>query len=254
MSSTSGISGAGSNALAALNAQRNNHQAKTFAKVDSDGSGGVDQAELSTLLDKVSQKTGASFEDAAKVFTTMDANGDASLSSAELDTGMKSLMQSQSSTVDFAQTRKAGGGKPDGDGDGPHGVGGPPPGPPPDGAASASSTSSASTSYDPLDTNQDGTVSEAERLAGSITNDLVQALFKAMDTDNSGKVSSSESDAFAKKLSELVAQTADSSSDATTASQSNQGFDIAKLAQMLYEQVASDLSAASPGSTLSAVA
>lgn len=51
-------------------------------------------------------------------------------------------------------------------------------------------------------------MSLAERLAGSVKNDPVQALFKAMDTDNNGKVSSSESDAFAKKLTDLVSQAA----------------------------------------------
>jgi len=253
MSTTSGVGGSGSNVWAALNTPRTNHQAKMFAKVDSDASGSVNQAELTTLLDKVSQKTGASFGDAAKVFASMDANGDGSLSSDELDTGMKSLMQSQASTVDFAQARKSGGG----DGDGP--PQGPPPGPPPTGAAEGASTASsgsanASTTYDSLDTNQDGTVSLAERLAGSANSDPVQALFKAMDTDSDGKVSSSESDAFAKKLSDLVSQAADTNSDATTGSTSSQGFDIAKMAQMLYDQVASGLAQSAKRGSLSAVA
>ena len=257
MSTTSGVSGSGSNVWAALNTQRTKHQAKMFAKVDTDGNGSVNQAELSTLLDKVSEKTGASFGDAAKVFTSMDTNGDGSLSSDELSTGMKGLMQSQASTVDFAHARKSGGGDPDGDGDGPHGSGGPPPGPPPTSGASGGATggtSSASTTYDPLDTNQDGTVSLAERLAGSAKSDPVQALFKAMDTDNDGKVSSSESNAFAKKLSDLVSQAADTTSNTTTSSTSSQGFDIAKLAQMLYDQVASGLAQSAQRGSLSAVA
>lgn len=80
MSTISGVSGSGSNAWAALNTQRTNHQAKMFAKVDSDGSGSVDQVELTTMLDKISQKTGASFGDTAKVFTSMDTNGDGTAS------------------------------------------------------------------------------------------------------------------------------------------------------------------------------
>ena len=222
MSTTSGVSGSGSNVWAALNTPRTNHQAKMFAKVDSDSSGSVDQAELTTMLGKISEKTGADFGDAAKVFTSMDANSDGSLSSEELNTGMKSLMQSQSSTVDFAQARKSDG--------------------------------SASTTYDPLDTNQDGTVSLAERLAGSDQGDAVQALFKAMDADNNGKISSSESDTFAKKLTDLASQAADNSSTATTDSQSSQGFDIAKLAQMLYDQVAGGLATSNKSGALSAVA
>lgn len=253
MSTTNGVSGSGSNVWAALNTPRTNHQAKLFTKVDTDGNGGVDQAELTTLLDKVSQKTGASFDDASKVFTAMDANSDGSLSSDELDAGMQSLMQSRASTVDFAQARKSGGGE----GDGP--PQGPPPGPPPTGAAggasgASSGTASASATYDPLDTNQDGTVSLAERLAGSAKSDPMQALFKAMDTDSDGKVSDTESDAFAKKLSDLGSQAADTNSNATTDSTSNQGFDIAKLAQMLYDQVASGLTQSAKRSSLSAVA
>ncbi len=253
MSTISGFSGSGSNAWAALNGQRTNHQTRMFAKVDSDGSGSVDQAELTTMLGKVSQKTGSSFDDAAKVFTSMDANSDGSLSSNELDSGMKSLMQAQSSTVDFAQARKSGS-NPDGESGGPHGAGGPPPGPPPTGAAGNSSSASSSTTYDPLDTDQDGTVSLAERLAGSVKSDPLQALFKAIDSDNNGKVSNSESDAFAKKMTDLVSQAADNSSDATTASTSSQGFDIAKLAQMLYDKVAGGLTTSSRGTSLSAVA
>jgi len=259
MSTISGVGGSG-NAWAAASTQRTNHQARMFAKVDTDGNGSVDQSELGTMLDKISQKTGASFGDTAKVFTSMDTNGDGSLSSNELSAGMKSLMQTSSSTMDFAQARNsnsASGGDPDGDGDGPRGVGGPPPGPPPAAAASSStssSSSSASTTYDPLDTNQDGVVSAEERLAGSTKTDPLQALFKAMDTNSDGTVSKTETDAFAKKLSDLVTQSTNSSNSTASGGTANQGFDIAKLAQMLYDQVASSQSNASQSSSLSAVA
>lgn len=187
MSSISGVNGSG-NAWAQLNTQRSNHQAKMFAKVDTDGSGSVDQSELDTMLSKISEKTGATFDDTAKVMSSMDSNGDGSLSSDELDSGMKSLMPPPS-TVDFAQAHAEG----------------PPPGPQPTGAtASASSTSaSSSTSYDPLDTNQDGTVSEMERLAGALKELAQTATQKASDGDESQNV-------------------------------------IAKLAQKLYEQISSN--------------
>lgn len=259
MSTISGVGGSG-NAWAGASTHRANHQARMFAKVDTDGNGSVDQSELGTMLDKISQKTGASFDDTAKVFTAMDSNGDGNLSSDELGTGMKSLMQASSSTVDFAQARQSGGtggGDPDGDGDGPHGAGGPPPGPPPDATASSSASSassSSSTTYDPLDTNQDGTVSLAERLAGATKSDPVQALFKAMDANSDGTVSKTETDAFAKTLSDLVAQSTDSSNSSTSTGTANQGFDITKLAQMLYDQVAGGLSNSSQSNSLSAVA
>ncbi|MGJ4748662.1 hypothetical protein ACQV5M_20040, partial [Leptospira sp. SA-E8] len=65
MSSISGISGA-SSAWSSMIAMRGNRPpggmdpAKMFAKVDSDGSGGVDKTELQTMLDDMSQKTGTS--------------------------------------------------------------------------------------------------------------------------------------------------------------------------------------------------
>jgi Ca2+-binding EF-hand superfamily protein len=240
MSTISGVSGSG-NAWATASTQRNhNHQAKMFAKVDTNGDGSVDQAELGTMLDKISQKTGTSLGDTAKVFASMDTNGDGSLSSDELGKGMKSIMPPPPSTMDFAQAHQGG---PSGGGGGPQGAGG---------------SSSASTTFDPLDTNQDGTVSEAERLAGDTKTDPLQALFKAIDTDSDGKISPSETDVFAKKLTDLVSQSSNSTtSTATTAdaSQANAtGFDISKLAQMLYDKVASNLSQSANSSSLNAIA
>lgn len=83
---------------------------------------------------------------------------------------------------------------------------------------SASSNSSSSSSYDPLDINPDGTVSEMERLAGALK-DLAQTT----ETDSSGNTSSTE---------------------------------MAKLAQKLYEQISSSLlsDSSSSGSQLSAMA
>lgn len=244
MSTISGVGGSGNAWAAAASTQRANHQARMFAKVDSDGSGAVDQTELGTMLDTISQKTGTSFDDTAKVFASMDTDSDGSLTSDELDTGMKSVMPPPPSTMDFANAHQ--------------GAGGPPPGgPPPDAAAGsgASSSSSSSTTYDPLDTNQDGTVSLAERLAGATQSDPVQELFKAMDANSDGKVSQTETDTFAKQLSDLVAQSTDSSATSASTDGTDQGFDIAKLAQMLYDQVAEGgLSSSSQGNTLSAVA
>ena len=54
-------------------------------------------------------------------------------------------------------------------------------------------------------------MSLAERLAGSAQSDPLQALFKAIDTDSNGKVSGAESEAFARKLTDLVSQVASSS-------------------------------------------
>ena len=233
MSSIHGVSGS-SNAWAALNTQR---QAKMFAKVDTDSSGGVDKAELQTMLSDIREKTGVSIGgNADETFSKMDSDGNGQLSSDELSQGMQSLMPPPS-TMDFAQGRGGASGeksddlfakvdsngdgsidkdelrvltdkiksdtgedateafsKLDTDGDGkltqtefdagrpdktaegggPQGPGGPPPAGGPGGPGGPGGNKSASaddsSTYDPLDTNQDGVVSELERLVGQIQN------------------------------------------------------------------------------------
>ncbi len=290
MSSINGVSGTG-NPWAALNTQR---QARMFAKADSDGSGSVDKAELSTVLSKISEKTGVSLDgNIDDTFSKMDSNGDGSLSSDELAQGMQSLMPPPPSTMDFAQGRgDASGGdksddlfakidtngdgsidktemaaftdkmkkahadkdasgttnasgsddffsKLDTDGDGkltqaefdagrpeksthggPNGPDGPPPAGGPGGPGGAGGTKSASSSdsktYDPLDTNQDGVVSELERLVGELKD-------------------------------------ASSALSGDSANSSSAQADIAKLAKQLYEQFSAGWSQQST-STLSALA
>ena len=268
MSTISGVSGS-SNAWAALNTQRSQHQAKMFAKVDTDGSGGVDQTELGSMLSDISEKTGVSLGDAKELFSQMDSNSDGSLSSDELDTGMQALMPPPPSTMEFAQSRGMGGSggsqddlfaKVDTDGDGavsqdelklltdkieddtgqdlsedfakldtdgdgalsqtefesgrpqppqggqaaqgPEGAGGPRG---PGGPGGAQGASSSDTTYDALDTNQDGVVSEVERMVGELR-DAIAGL-------------SSEDDA----------------------SKTAANAEIAALAQKIYAQVANDL-------------
>lgn len=279
MSSISGVSGV-SNAWANANAQRSQMQAKMFAKVDTDSSGGVDQNELSTMLSDISQKSGITL-DAQQLFTNMDSNSDGSLSSDELAQGMQSVMPPPPSTMDFAQNRTGQSGEDDlyskvdsnsdgsvdeaemqaftdkmksetgmdnsisfasldTDGDGKlnqtefdagkpsatdstqnasatQGAGGPPPAGGSGGAAGVGATDSQT--YDPLDTNQDGTVSELERLAG--------ALKSFVDSSDSSDGSSSGS------------KTSDS---------------LLALAKLMYQQISSGVSSATSGNTLSATA
>lgn len=239
MSTISGVSGS-SNAWAALNTQRSQHQAKMFAKVDADSSGGVDQAELGTMLSAISEKTGTSLGDSKELFTQMDSDSDGSLSADELGAGMKSLMPPPPSTMEFAQSRGMGGGgggpdelfaKLDSDGDGtlsqtefeagrpqpPEGAqrsqrSDGPKGPPPAGGPGGSQSASKSdTTYDALDTNQDGTVSELERLIGELQN-------------TSSNVGSDDG-----------------------ATNNAASFDIATLAKQIYAQVAKGLSANDSG-------
>lgn len=266
MSTISGVSSS-SNAWAALNTQRSQHQAKMFAKVDTDSSGGVDQTELGTMLTDISEKTGVSLGDAKELFTQMDSNSDGSLSSDELDAGMKALMPPPPSTMEFAQSRGMGGSggsqddlfaKVDTDGDGSvsqdeltvltdkiksdtgqdvsqdfskldtdgngslsqaefdagrpqppeggqaaQGPGGPGGVRGPGGPGGAQGASSSDTSYDPLDTNRDGTVSEVERMVG----ELKEAIAGLSSSDDSSNTATKQQIAeLAQKIYAQVAQ------------------------------------------------
>lgn len=131
-----------------LSAQQQSQQRPTadqmLAETDSNGDGTITKDELSALISSRSQD-GQGGPSVDEMFSTMDENGDGSVSKEELSS--------------FASKAPSG----------------PPPGPPPGGAqgpqgaggASASSQTSSSSSTDPLDTNKDGVVSLAERMAAA---------------------------------------------------------------------------------------
>jgi len=182
-----------------------------FGKVDSDGDGAVSPTELQALLEAMSggtaSKTGVSSD---QVFSQLDADGDGSLSEAEFDAGRPS---------DAA-----------GDAGGMQAMGMPPP---PGGPSGAGGSSSAA-SYDPLDTNEDGVVSAAERSAGStssVAQDAITALFNAIDTDGDASISTSESQAFIDQLTRQA-------QSATTGSESGGRTDLARLADFARQQYA----------------
>lgn len=279
MSTISGVSGS-SQAWAQMSSNRAQMQAKMFAKVDADSSGGVNQTELQGMLDNVASKTGVTMSsDTTELFSKMDSNGDASLSSDELASGMASILPPPS-TMEFAQSRSStqasdsssaekfaaldadgsgtlskaemldimtehaargpGPGQTsaastddmfshlDSDGDGSlsqaefdagappangagnsansagvQGAGGPPPGGPRGAGGAGGTESASSTTYDSLDINQDGTVSEAERLIG----ELAQALSQDSSTGSSSASTDTSQDAalLAKALYEQIA-------------------------------------------------
>lgn len=206
-----------------------------FGKVDRDGDGAVSQTELQALLEAMSggtaSQTGVSSDE---LFSQLDADGDGSLSEAEFDAGRPS-----------GAGAEAGGMQALGSMPPPHGG--------PGGAGGASGSSSAA-SYDPLDTNEDGTVSAAERLAGStssVEQDAITALFNAIDTDGDASISASESKAF---IDQLTSQT----QSAPSSSESGRRNDLARLADFARQQyalAANDWNTASSStSSLSAVA
>lgn len=204
-----------------------------FEKVDSNGDGSVSAEEMQSLrelMDKMASAEGGtdnatSSDDA--LFSQLDTDSDGSLSKTEFEAGRPQP------------------------GSGPQGAGGMPPPPPP----AAASGSGSSTSYDPLDTNEDGVVSAQERLAGSSSSDPLQALFKSIDSDGDGAISASESDDFVPQLSEQVQRLSETSQGSDSGSSSKQGnSDLARLARLAYDQMASGWTGQSRGSTLSAVA
>jgi Ca2+-binding EF-hand superfamily protein len=238
MSSISGISSSTTNYWSSISTAQREKKAQgapedLFAKVDSDGSGGVDETEFASMFTNMAQNAGStdSSTDTSDLFSKFDTDGDGSLSEDELAQGMQSLMPPPS-TMDFAQARGA------------EGAGG--------GGGGASST----TSYDPLDTNEDGVVSASERAAayGSTdsteSTDPLAALFQAIDTDGDGEISKDEGQSFLDELNQQVA--AASSSDQTSASSSSSSTNLIQLVQKAYQQLAS--TAAANSSSLYAVA
>lgn len=184
--------------------------AEKFAKLDADGSGTLSKTEMQDLMSEQAargpgpgQTTSASTDE---MFAHLDSDSDGTLSQAEFDAGAPPT-NGASGSANSAGVQGAGGRPPH-----PPGGGG--------GAGRTESASSTSTTYDSLDINQDGTVSEAERLMGELT----QALSE------------------------------DSSSTSTASTDTSQ--DAAQLAKALYEQIAASwsLSGSDSSSTLSAVA
>jgi Ca2+-binding EF-hand superfamily protein len=113
-----------------------------FKKADSNGDGGIDKAELKTMI---SQGPGGG--DVDKAFAEADTDGDSMINQAENEDHLKKIGEEMQ-----AHAGKAGGGMP------PGGGGGAPP-------AAAGGGGSDSKVYDPADTNKDGVVSAREELA-----------------------------------------------------------------------------------------
>jgi hypothetical protein len=127
---------------------------------------------------------------------------------------------------------------------GPGGAGGmPPPRGGGDGESTDATGSSASTTYDPLDTNQDGVVSAQERAAGEIK-EAMQKLLEAADTDGDDRLDAAEATAMQDALAQALqsATASDASSASGSASSPEQGNALqqpsARLAELLVQQYA----------------
>jgi len=151
---------------------------KMFAAMDANGDGDVSKTELQSLLDKMSAASGTSSTVSVDdIMNSVDTDGDGSLSKSEFaasgpkpkDSYGSDNLSAQMSTAQFAHMA---------------GAGGPPPGPPPSGDLSS------------LDEDDDGSISSTEFGISSSSDTKLTELFKAIDTDGSGSLSSEETDAF----------------------------------------------------------
>ena len=235
--------------------------AELFGKMDADGDGSLSGEELAEGMKDVMPKPGG--DKGKDLFAKADADGDSLVSKVEMQILLAKMTgegaEGTSSTEDTAASDEVFA-KLDSDGDGnlsqtefeagrPSGPEGAPPagGPPPAGGAGGGGGGggvAGVTTYDPLDTNEDGVVSLAERMAGDVSTDAVQALLQAIDTDGDSQVSSTESDAFVQALSAQVDST-DVSMQGTLG-----GTQLVELVQRAYAQMASESASQTRGSTL----
>lgn len=158
-----------------------------FGKIDTDGSGGISKTELQSFTDQVKQDQGSSSTNgpsADDMMSKLDSDSSGELSQSELQAGRSS--------------GKA------------HGHDGGMPAPPPGGMGGAGGTSqtSDSSSYDPLDTNKDGVVSEAERAASNSQATTLQDLFKSADSDSNDSLNGTELNKLVQQLTKQYSQIA----------------------------------------------
>jgi hypothetical protein len=78
------MSSIGSVGMSSMNGMQRPDPLGIFKKTDSDGSGGVSQAELKNLAAVIKEKTGKAFDVSNESFKTYDSNNDGSLSGDEL--------------------------------------------------------------------------------------------------------------------------------------------------------------------------
>ena len=193
----------------ARNSSGTNPMEAFFSTLDSDGDGSLNTDELQALADEVKAQTGVDVSDKLSQLASED---DGTVSKDA-----------------FMSAMRPDGPPPAGAGGPPQGAGGPPPaggGKGAGGASGVSSTDSSSQTYDPLDINQDGVVSEMERLVGALTADST--------TSTSG--------------------TSSAASTAAEDSASTNRFDLAQFASQMYAEIARNWSSTTSTSTLNTVA
>lgn len=171
-----------------------------FSKLDTTGKGYLTKSDLQSALTQLpgsdsSNSTGSTSSSANvdELFKKLDANGDGKITKDELTSGLKQLADAFGS-----QNVTSGGGKA-----GAPAAGGTPPSRSGNATSTSSTNSTSSTqsssaakTYDPADTNQDGKVSEQERIAYALKQLASQLHASASSTStNSTSSTSTSSDA-----------------------------------------------------------
>lgn len=171
-----------------------------FGKVDTDGSGGVSQTELQTLLEKMQEASGKTSEVSADDFSSYDSDGDGSLNEDEL----KSVLQNSG----FGPPKEM--------------EGMAPPSPPQEQASAAYSANSGQDELSTLIDNLKSLLEELTAAADDSDSSSSSAssatktdnLFSRVDNDQSGGISQDELKTLASNLEKMTGQSLDVSDDA----------------------------------------
>lgn len=170
-------------------------QAKMFSKIDANSDGGLTLEEMTASAPTGKNGQTESADSIKSRFTSMDTNSDGSVTEEESASFFQSQMSSDTMSG-MLQAQEASGGRP-------------PMGPPPSGVGGTGGAGGQEeTSFDELDTDQDGTVSLAEMQAGLSTDETestdesarIAELFSAMDADGDGAVTESEKSTFDEEM------------------------------------------------------
>jgi len=251
MSSIDGISGSIIGSIRSQSSESRQDPAEKFKELDSDGSGGLDKTELSSLAQELSKMIGKTL-DVDSSITSYDANEDGELSREEMASLVKdtlgappemgqdaSNLSSASGSEDNLQTllnlleemnQQRGGMQ-----------GAPPAGPPPDPAEK----------FAELDTDANGTLSqdELDAMATDFAADTGQTIdmtdaISSYDTDGDGELNQDEMDTMMQAQREAGGVSSDGNSSmmrlASNTYQATSNMDrIAELRQLMEEIISS---------------
>lgn len=152
-----------------------------FTELDTDGSGGLNATEFSSLQSSMKAKApggGAelSQEDQEAMFAELDADGNGEISEDELATGMEAKRTEMMEEMGGA-----------------FGMQGPPP--PPPNFTELDSDSSSGLNIDEFMSMQESMAANAPEGAEELSSDKLEEMFAALDTDGSGEISEQELEA-----------------------------------------------------------